>query len=135
MSLTVKNYNPKDVTVTINGIYLTGLGEDMISFEFDEERFEATVGAQGDVVVNETNNQLATLTVNIQATSPQYLECLRLARNGTTFPVWVVNKSIGERCGGTMARFKNAPEIAYGTELDDREFEIAIFDGVVEPVN
>ena len=126
-------YNPNDVTVTIDGVFLTGMGEDMVEFEFDEERFEAVVGAQGDVVVNETNNHLATLTLTIQASSPQYSMCLTYAKNGTIFPVWVVNKSIGERCGGTKARFKNAPAVAYGTELEDREVEIQVFDGVVEP--
>lgn len=127
------SYNPKSTTVTVNGIYLTGLGEDMITFEFDEERFTTVVGAQGDVVVNEMNNNLATMTIAIQATSPQYKTLLKYAKQGTTFPVWAVNKSIGERCGGTKARFKNPPEVAYGAELEDREFEIQVFDGVVEP--
>lgn len=126
-------YNPNDTTVTLNGIYLTGLGEDMISFEFEEERGEAVVGAQGDVVFNETNNKLATMTLTIQACSPQYKTLLNYARKGVIFPVWAVNKSIGERCGGTKARFKNPAAISYGTELEDREFEILVFDGTVEP--
>lgn len=127
------NYNPKDTVITIDGVFITGLGEDMISFEFDEERFSTAVGAQGDVVVNETNNNLATMTLTIQASSPQYKMLLNYARQGTTFPVWGVNKSIGERFGGTQARFKNPPSISYGTEMEDREFEITVFDGVVEP--
>lgn len=126
-------YNPKDTTVTLDGIFLTGLGEDMISFEFEEERGEAVVGAQGDVVFNETNNNLATMTVSIQASSPQYKTMLKYARNGTVFPIWGVNKSIGERFGGTKARFKNPAAINYGSSLEDREFEIIVFDGVVEP--
>lgn len=126
-------YNPNDVTITIDGIFVTGLGEDAVEFEFDEERFEAAVGCQGDVVINETNNNLATLTLSVQASSPQYKTLLTYAKNGTIFPVWVVNKSIGERCGGTKARFKNAPSVSYGTELEDREFEIQVMDGVIEP--
>ena len=129
----VSSYNPKDTTITIDGVYITGLGEDMIEFEFDEERFETAVGAQGDVVVNETNNKLATMTLTIQATSPQYAMCLDYARKGKQFPVWGVNKSIGERFGGTQARFKNPAGIAYGATLEDREFEIQIFDGDVSP--
>lgn len=128
-------YNPKDTTVTIDGVFLTGMGEDMIGFEFDEERFSAAVGAQGDVVVNETNNKLATMTVTIQASSPQYKMCLDYAKKGTIFPVWGVNKSIGERFGGTKARFKNPASPNYGAELEDREFEIQIFDGCHESTN
>lgn len=126
-------YNPKDTSVTVNGIYVTGMGEDAISFEFEEERGEAVVGCQGDVVFNETNNKLATMTLTIQASSPQYKTFLNYARKGTQFPVWAVNKSIGERCGGTKARFKNPASVSYGAELEDREFEILVFDGTVEP--
>ena len=126
-------YNPKDTTLTLDGVYTTGLGEDGVSFEFDEERGEAVVGCQGDVVFNETNNKLATMTVALQASSPQYKMWLDYARKGTIFPVWCVNKSIGERCGGTKARFKNPAPVSYGAELEDREFEILVFDGTVEP--
>lgn len=126
-------YNPNDTTVTIDGVFVTGMGEDMIEFEFDEERFEAAVGAQGDVVVNESNNHMATMTLTIQASSPQYKMCLNYAKNGTVFPVWGVNKSVGERFGGTKARFKNTAPAAYGQSLEDRSFEIAIFHGVHEP--
>ena len=126
-------YNPNDTTLTIDGVFITGMGEDMIEFEFDEERFSTAVGAQGDVVVNETNNNLASMTLTIQASSPQYKMCLNYAKNGTVFPIWGVNKTIGERFGGTKARFKNPASVAYGAELEDREFEIQVFDGVIEP--
>lgn len=125
-------YNPNDTTITIDGVFITGLGEDMVEFEFDEERFGTVVGAQGDVVVNETNNKLATMTLTIQASSPQYAMLIDYARRGTVFPVWGVNKSIGERFGGTKARFKNSGA-AYGAELEDREMEIQVFDAVHEP--
>lgn len=127
------NYNPNDTTLTIDGVYMTGLGEDMITFAFQEERFSTLVGAQGDVVVNETNSHLADMTVTVLPSSPQYAMCLEYARNGTVFPIWGVNKSIGERFGGTKARFKNPAEISYGNELEAREFEVTVFDGVVEP--
>lgn len=126
-------YNPNDTTVTVDGVFLTGMGEDMIEFEFDEERFETVVGAQGDVVVNETNNKLATMTITLQPSSPQFAMCLDYARKGTVFPVWGVNKSIGERFGGTKARFKNSGGANYGQSLEDRSFEIQVFDGTHEP--
>lgn len=125
-------YNPNDTVLTIDGVFITGMGEGDITFNFQEERFEPKVGAQGDVVLNETNNKLADLTFPIQASSPQYKMCLDYARKGTVFPIWGVNKSIGERFGGTKARFKNTPEAAYGPELGDREFEILVVDGTHE---
>ena len=126
------NYNPNDTTLTIDGVFMTGLGEDMISFAFQEERFSPLIGAQGDVVLNETNNHLADMSVTVLPSSPQYKMCLDYAKNGNVFPIWGVNKSVGERFGGTKARFKNPAEISYGTEMEARSFEITVFDGVVE---
>lgn len=133
MSL-LTQYNSKDCVITINGVYITGLGEDMVSGEKDEEFFSTSVGAQGDVLMNEINNSLGTITVTVQGTSPQKGMLLSLARNGTIFPIWVVNKSIGERMGGTKARIKNYPELAQAAELDDRSFEIQVIDYDVQAI-
>lgn len=130
----VTQYNAKDCVVTVNGVYITGLGEDMVSGEKDEEFFSTSVGAQGDILMNETNNSLGTITLTVQGTSPQKGMLLTLARNGTLFPIWVVNKSIGERMGGTKARIKNYPELAQAAELDDREFEIGVMDYDVQAI-
>lgn len=129
----VTQYNAKDCVITVNGVYITGLGEDMVSGEKDEEFFSTSTGAQGDVVVNETNDPIGTITLTVQATSPQKSMLLELAKSREMFPIWVVNKSIGERMGGTMARIKNYPELVQGAEAEDREFEIAVFDYTVEP--
>lgn len=127
------NYNAKDCTILIDGVYITGLGEDMVSGSKDEEFFSTAVGAQGDIVVNEINNTLGTITLTVQATSPQKKMLINLASQGKVVPVWVSNKSIGERMGGTKARIKNYPELANGSEIDDREFEFQVFDYTVEP--
>lgn len=128
----VTAYNAKDCTITVNNVYITGLGESMITGSKDEEFFSPTVGAQGDIVINETNNDIGTMTLTVQATSPQKGYLMQLARERTMFSIWAVNKSIGERMGGTMARIKNYPELSNGTEAEDREFEIAVFDYTVE---
>lgn len=130
----VTQYNAKDCVVTVNGVYITGLGEDMVSGEKDEEFFSTSVGAQGDILMNETNNSLGTITLTVQGTSPQKGMLLNFARNGTMFPIWVVNKGILERMGGTKARIKNYPELAQAAELDDREFEIQVFDYDVQAI-
>lgn len=128
----MQKYNAKDCTVTVSGVYITGLGEDMVTGAKDEEMFSTSVGAQGDVVVNEINNPLGTITLTVQATSPQKEMLLNLAKSGQTFPIWVINKSIGERFGGNEARFKNYPELVNGAEAEDREFEIQVFDYTVQ---
>lgn len=128
------SYNAKDCTVTVDNVYITQLGEDMVTFEKDEEMFTTVVGAQGDVVMSEINNPLATITLTVQATSPQKKYLLNLAKAGKVFPIWCMNRSIGERFGGTKARIKNFPSLEHGAEAADREFEIQVFDGTVESI-
>ena len=132
MALT--QYNEKDCTIVVNNVFITGLGEDMVTGEKDEEMFTTSVGAQGDIVMNETNNSLGTVTLTIQGTSPQKGMLLDLAKAGTIFPIWVTNSSIGERFGGSKARIKNYPSLAQGAELDDREIEIQVFDYDVQNI-
>lgn len=131
---TIASYNAKDCTVMVGGVYITGLGENMVSFEKDEDLIIPAVGAQGDVIVNQVNNDLCTITLAVLATSPQKKYLMNLARRREEFPIWCVNKSLGERFGGTRAMMKNYPELVQGAEAEDREFEIQVLDGVMEPI-
>lgn len=128
----ITKYNAKDCVVTVDGVYITGLGEDMVSGEKDEDNVSAVVGAQGDVVVNEINNDLGTITLTVQGTSPQMPYLKKLARTKAMFAIWVANKSINEKMGGTKAMVKKMPNLEQGAELADREFEIQVFDYTVE---
>lgn len=126
-------YNAKDCVITIDGTYITGVGEDMVTGEKDEEFFSTVVGAQGDVAVNEINNPLGTITLTLQGTSPQNAMLLNYARTNKEFAIWINNKSLGEKFGGTQARIKNFPSMENGAELADREYEIGVFDFDVIP--
>lgn len=122
-------YNAKDCVVTVAGTYITSLGEDMISWEKEEAYFETSVGAQGDIVKNEINNDIHKLTVTVQQTSPQYGFLLNLSKRSEPFPVWVVNKALGITLGGAMANVAEAPEIALGASAEDAAFTFTVFDG------
>lgn len=124
-------YDAKDVTVLINNVYLTGLGETMITCEKDEELFSTSVGAQGDVCKSVTNNSLGTITVTLQQTSPQKNLMISLANSNTIFPIWVVNPNQGLKIGGTSASIKNFPSVEYAAECGELEFEIQVFDYTV----
>lgn len=128
----VTSYNAKDVVITVDGVFITGLGEDMVQGEKDEDNASVVVGAQGDVVVNETNNDLGTITLTVQGTSPQLPMLKKLARTKQIVPVWVNNKALGEKMGGSKAIIKKTPSIEYGAELADREVEIQVMDFTVE---
>ena len=128
----IARYNAKDCAIMVDGVYITSVGEDMISWEKEEQFFEPVVGAQGDIIKSEINNDIHNLTITVQPTSPQLSYLIALQKRKDTFPVWVVNKALGIRLGGTQANVMEAPEVALGAEADDMEFTFCVFDGVTE---
>lgn len=124
----VRRYNPKETTVTFGGYYITGFAEDMAETSKDEDFFETSVGAQGDVVINESNNQLGTISVTIQATSPSKYVLVDAARKKLIAPLWVTNDTIGIKKGGAYAQIKNYPEDALSTTAGDLKFSWQVFD-------
>lgn len=131
----ITRYDAKDCTVMVDGVYVTGLGEDMVTFEKEENYFEAVVGAQGDVVKSIINNDIHTLTITVQPTSPQKGFLMSLSKRSETFPIWVVNKALGEKFGGTQANVQTAPSVERGATAADMEFTFCVFDGVVDFTN
>lgn len=125
----ISRYNAKDCSVMIGGVYITGLGEDMVSWEKEEAYFEPSVGAQGDIVKSEINNSIHTLTLTVQVTSPQLPYLISLKNRSDAFPVWVINKSLGLKLGGSQANISEMPEIALGSEAEDIEITFTVFDG------
>ena len=130
--MVVGNYDAKNTTIIVDGVYITGLGEDMITGEKDEDFFETSVGAQGDVIKSVKNNTLGSITISVQATSPQKKFLMSLANRADPFPIWCNDKVLNERMGGTMANLKTFPEFARGAEAEDMEFVFQVFDFIVE---
>lgn len=125
----VTSYNAKDCSVIVDNVYITGLGEDMISIEKEEALAENTVGAQGDIVRSEINNSIHNITITVQPTSPQFKHLLNLKTSADFFPVWVVNKALGIRAGGSKAKILEMPEIALGATAEDVEITYCVYDG------
>lgn len=130
--MNVATYNAKDTAIVVDGVYITGLGEDMISAEKEEDFFTPSVGAQGDVVKSQINNSLGTMSIFVQVTSPSKQYLMGLAKRTDPFPIWAINKSLNERVGGTMASLLSFPQIERGAEAADMEFVFQIFDLTVE---
>lgn len=129
---TITRYNAKDTTVIVDNVYITGLGEDMISYAKEESTAEFVVGAQGDVVKSEINNDIYTLTLSVQPTSPQLSHLISLKDRKDCFPVWVINKEMGITLGGTQACINEMPEISLSAEAQDLEIVFSILDGSIK---
>jgi hypothetical protein len=56
----------------------------------------------------------------------------KLAKKKSIIPVWVNNKPLKEKVGGSKCIIKKTPSLEYGAELADREIEIQVFDYTVE---
>lgn len=125
-------YDPKDLTVTVGGVFLTGFSEDMAEFEKDEENWTTKVGAQGDVVRSKVNNPLATLTITLLATSPQVPYLDGLGKSGKLVPISVIyNGQPKESITITEAFIKKPATRTYGNEVEDREYEIQCMDAEI----
>ncbi len=124
-------YNAKDCSVTVGGVYITGLGEDMVSIEKEEALAENVVGAQGDIIRSEINNSIYNITITVQITSPQFSYLMSLKDATTPFAVWVINKALKLSAGGSKAFISEMPEIALGAEAEDVEFVFTVYDGEI----
>lgn len=122
-------YNAKESLIVVDGVYITGLGEDFWSFEKQESLAENSVGAQGDVVRNEINNTLWDATITVQATSPQANYLFSLANRTEPFPLWNINKFLGRKEGGTMALMSDYPSDEQGSSAGELEFVFTVYDG------
>ena len=125
-------YNASECTIMVDGVHITGLGEDMVTGEKSEDLFSPSVGAQGDVIKNIINNSLGEITIVVQATSPQKSHLMSLANQNDPFPIWVVNEGLGERFGGELANLLSYPSVNRGAEAEDLEFVFQVFDYSVE---
>lgn len=122
-------YDPRDLTVMVNGVYLTGFSEDMAEFEKDEDGYEVKVGAQGDVARSKINNPLATLSITLLPSSPQVSMLDKLAISGELVPVSIIyNGDPKETTTVTEAYIKKPAARSYGTEAGDREYEVQCLD-------
>ena len=124
-------YNAKDTTIIVDGTYITGLGEDMWNFEKAEDLAEDSVGAQGDVVRNEINNPIYNATITVQRTSPQYNFLRSLASRTEPFSIYMINRALGTKEGGTKALCTTVPASALGASAEDVEFGFTVYDGAI----
>lgn len=123
----VRTYDARDASVNIASRFITGFAEgSFVEWEKDEDNFNAKVDAFGDVAVATTNNQTGTITLTVSQTSPSLPFLKRLANARTMFPVWV--NTPDEKVGGTQAMFVKSPSGTLSDEVEDREFEIRVFD-------
>ena len=122
-------YDPSDLAVIVDGVYLTGYSEDMVEIEKAENNYETKVGAQGDVVRTKVNNPLGTIKVTLLPSSPQVAYMDKLANSGKLVPVSVIYSGTPKETTTVTEAFVTKPATrTYGNEAADREYEIQCLD-------
>lgn len=122
-------YNPKESSIIVDDVYITGLGEDAWNFEKEEDLAEDTVGVHGDVVRNENNDPRWKATITVQRTSPQYKFLRDLKKRTEPFSIYHINKALGIKEGGAIAMPANVPASKIGKTAEDSEFVFTVYDG------
>lgn len=125
------SYNPKEVSLILNNIHVTGFQEGtMVEASKDEDYFSPKVSALGEVEVAESNNPLGTVSFTLSQNSLMLTTVRALAKSREEIPVWVIRAGgvVKEKLGGTRARFKKSPGASFSNDLEDRKFEMTVFD-------
>lgn len=131
----ITTYNAKEWSVIVKGdTYITGFDEDMFSYSKDEAFGEYSVGACGDAMFSETNNDLHTFSITLQHTSPSVPLLIDLMNNREVFSIYAINKKLGRKMGGEYARVTEAPEQAGSATGEPLEFTIQVADGKTENI-
>jgi hypothetical protein len=128
---TFKTYDPKDITVTVDGTLLSGFASDAkVSIEFDNEFFTTQVGIDGDDVIrSKNNNRTATATITLMQTSTSRDFLLgKLLKdekdNSGNFAISINGGPDGESYSSEFAFIQKVPSAAWETESGTREFVI-----------
>jgi hypothetical protein len=129
MAIEVGSYNPKDITLIVGTESIESFFQDTtVDIEKVEDDHTATVGLNGNVIYNESNNNMYTLTISLLpgSANDNFLRGLRAAK--TTFPCLYENPS-GERMTLVGCRFQKNATKTDGAEVGAREWVIMIADG------
>ena len=86
-------YDANEATVMVNGTWIFGFGEDtMFTSEYDNDKISIKQDPQGTGVASHNNKTGATLTINLDETSPSNKALRQLADVGN-FPVDIITST------------------------------------------
>jgi hypothetical protein len=119
-------FDPAQTTITIDNVYVTGLGESAISFSYSQDAVSAASGLDGATVFKVNNAKLGSCNLPLKLSSPQFDKLMKLAKNHTLFSIWCTDKSTGRRAGGSYAMFTKVPD--FTADESDVTFSVIIAD-------
>lgn len=130
----MRTYDPKDVNVIVDGVFLTGFSDGtFINCEKTEDNWTPHVGAQGEVDRARNVNPLGMITLTLKQSSPSNAHLTRLSKSKSTFAVRVVDRNTPETIvGGSECWIVKQPNIERSNEITGQEWQIQVADYDVE---
>ena len=130
----MENYDARDVSVIINGTYITGFSEgSFISTEKDEENYITHVGAKGEVARARNANPLGTITLELKSTSPSNGFLNQLAKSKDLFEIEVIDANENaKKIGGSEAWVEVPAPLTFSNEIETIEWTIKVADYTVD---
>ena len=130
------NYSAEQVKALINGVPVVGLanGDDVIAIEYNADRAELDIGADGHGIRSVSSDNSAMVTIKLLYTSPttDYLqEFLDAdARTGAdVFSLQIIDLNTGSEWFAQVAFISNRPPVSMGGKApESRDFIIKTAD-------
>ncbi len=131
MEAPVRNYDPRDVSITIDGLIITGLADgSFVTCEKLEETYVPHVGSQGEVVRARNANPMGKIVFTCDHTSPSNGHMVALANTGKIFPGKVVdlNPDSNRSAGGSECWVEKVADFERAGETTTVEWTVMVAD-------
>lgn len=118
-------HNFKNTQAVVAGNIITGFADgDAISAEPNEDKWSQTVGADGNVTYNESNNDTGTFTLKLKPESASVPVLLQLYKSGESFDVMLHDTTLNRRVTGEDCRIQKLPPFTRAEEVEALEYVI-----------
>ncbi len=133
--MSVQTYDPKDISVSVDGAVITGFAEEFLTAERENPQTDDGVGAQGDVVRVITNDKRGTVTLTLLPTSPSNLVLSDLVNGDadvpgegpdgdSVFPLIVKDNRGDDLIGAEDAWLTGPARVVWNKTVEGREWSI-----------
>lgn len=125
-----KSYDPKKVSVIVDGTYLVGFMDGtFVKAEKNEDNVKVHVGADGEVTYTDVPDNTGTITVTLKQNSSSLAKITSLAKAKKTFAAQVIDQNDGNfKAGGSECRVIKTPAREFGDDVAGVEVAIHVSD-------
>lgn len=128
-------YSAEQVIVTVGGRIITGFGEsDMVTCKFDNDRYTAKAGADGEVARAKTADRMGTIEIVLSHTSAANAELSDLFKTGLMGGTdGIVDVTVADLSGTGLATasaawLKSSPDFVRGREIGEQTWTLQAAD-------